>query len=76
MAQHGIKVMNDHASVVVNSNSVKNISEPLHKKTNKMLGQKQRRRSASRFSAKLISAFVFAARRVQSFFFNQKFQAF
>ena len=52
--------------------------EPLLKKTNKMFGKK-RRRPASRFfavTAKLISAFVFATRIVQSLFFlNPKFQA-
>ena len=38
--------------------------------------RKQRRRSASRFTAKLISAFVFATRIVRSLcFLNPKFQA-
>ena len=48
-------------------------NEPPHRKTNNLPRRKQRRRSAS---AKLISAFVFATRKVQFlFFFNLKFQA-
>ena len=50
--------------------------EPRHEKTGFFNMQKQRRRSASRVTAKLISAFVFATRIVQSLFFlNPKFQA-
>ena len=52
------------------------ISEPHHEKTGFLPMQKQRRRSASQLTAKLISAFVFATRIVQFLFFlNPKFQA-
>ena len=53
--------------------------EPVHEKTNNLHRWKQRRRSASRLFAvtvKLISAFVFATRIVQSLsYLNTKFQA-
>ena len=50
--------------------------EPPHGKTNNLHMRKQRRRSASRKTAKLISAFVFAPRIVQFLFYlNPKFQA-
>ena len=52
------------------------IYEPPHGKTNNLHMRKQRRRSASRLTAKLISAFVFATRIVQFLFYlNPKFQA-
>ena len=51
------------------------IIEPPRGKTNNLHRRKQRRRSASRFFAKLISAFVFATRIVQFLFYlNPKFQ--
>ena len=51
------------------------LNEPLHKKTNKMLGRKQRHRSASQYREADLRL-VFATRIVQSLFFlNPKFQA-
>ena len=50
--------------------------EPPRGKTNNLHRRKQRRRSASRVTAKLISAFVFATRIVQFLcYLNPKFQA-
>ena len=51
-------------------------NEPRHEKINILHMRKQRRRSASRVTAKLISAFVFATRIVLSLYFlNPKFKA-
>ena len=50
--------------------------EPLHGKTNNLHRQKQRHRSASQVTAKLINAFVFATQIVQFLYFlNPKFPA-
>ena len=50
--------------------------KPPHRKTNNLHRRKQRCRSASRFSAKLISAFVYATRIVQFLLYlTPKFQA-
>ena len=51
-------------------------SEPRREKTGFLHMRKQRRKSASRLTAKLISAFVFAKKIVQSLYFlSPKFQA-
>ena len=50
--------------------------QPPHGKTNNLHRRKQRRRSASRFTAKLISTFVFATRIVKfPLYLTPKFQA-
>ena len=52
------------------------LNEPCCKKTGFLHMRKQRRRSASRLTVKLISAFVFAIRIVQSLFYlNPKLHA-
>ena len=60
--------------MIISLLSIESICEPPHENTNNLHRRKQSRRSA--VTAQLISAFVFAARIVQSFFFlNPKFQA-
>ena len=55
---------------------IMSLFEPRYEKTVFLHMRKQRRRSASRLPAKLISAFVFATRIVQSLYFlSTKFQA-